>query len=534
MNDFEGSADRRAPKTDTHSPHTDMNNKLLLVTGITLLYRESQLPGGSENSASLIRQIADTIKLSDLNIGLDHDRDVVEGLRTTALVMCDDPLGHKYEQAEIMQRLKMNCMDDEALYDTLYDGMVPELSENGLKRTCLNLKRTLANHFKEGKIAELINEASFRLKFQRSKIADIKKFVNEIVSNLEPYQVDTAEKDPAIISDVDLSDEHAVTGVFAAIKDMAEGTTIMRTGFQGMNRLLDGGFRRGEQWVIGALQHKFKTGFSLTLFEHIALYNVPVMIDPKKKPLLLRISFEDPLTLNFQYLYQNLKESETGVVPDLTGVSDEEMARYVKQRLSVNGYHVRFMHVNPSMWTYRDITNKILELESEGFEVHLLMLDYLLKVPTTGCTQGAMGVDLLNMYERVGNFCKQRGICNITPHQLSTDAKMRVREGQLNFVQGLVGGGFYAGCKQIDQVVDGELFIHIEKVNNTSWLTIQRGKHRKIQQTPEEFQYMVLPFCASGLMGDLGKADSTRKKVGGGPIGSGQETPYWEVDDAPR
>lgn len=505
-----------------------MNNKLLLVTGITLLYRESQLPGASENSADLVRQIISGIRLSDINIGLDHERDVLEGLRATALAMCDNPVGHQYEPAEITQRLKVNCMEDEALYETLHDGISPELSENGLKRTCVNLKRTLANHFKETKIAEVVNNASYMLKFNRNKIEDIKKFVASVVSELEPYQVDTAEKDPAIISDVDMGDEFAVTGVFSAIKDLDDGTTLLKTGWQGLNRMLDGGFRRGEQWVIGALQHKFKTGFSLTLFKQLPIYNKPVMIDPKKKPLMVRISFEDPLTLNFQYLYQNLKEDETGEVPDLAGISDEEMARYVKEKLSVNGYHTRFIHVNPSMWTYRDIQNKVLELEADGYEIHVLMLDYLLKIPTTGCDQGPMGVDIRNMYERLGNFCKQRGILMITPHQLSTDAKMQVREGRQDFVKGLVGGGYYAGCKQIDQVVDGELFVHIEEVNNQSWFTIQRGKHRKIRQTLKEYLYMVLAFSKSGLLDDLGKEDSTRKKVGGGPIGSKDENPFWE------
>lgn len=509
-----------------------MNNKLLLVTGITLLYRESQIAGALENSAALVRQIADGIRLSDLNITVDQERDVLQNLRITALSMCDDPAGHQYELNEIMQRIKVNCSEDEALYETFYDGMAPELSDNALKRTCVNLKRALSNHFKETKIAEVVNGASYALKFQRSKIADIKKWVSQIVADLEPYQVDTAEKDPAIISDVDMADEHQISAVYAAIKDMDDGTSILRTGFQGINRMLDGGFRRGEQWVIGALQHNFKTGFSLTVFKQIALYNKPVMINPDKKPLLVRISFEDALTLNFQYLYQNLKECETGQVPDMTGVSDEEMAHYVKEKLSVNGYHTRFLHVNPSMWTYRDITNKILELESEGYEVHMLMLDYLLKVPTTGCDQGPMGHDIRNMYERIGNFCKQRGICMITPHQLSTEAKMMFREGRQGFVQSLVGGGFYAGCKQIDQVVDGELFVHIEEVNNQSWFTVQRGKHRKIKQTPKEHRYMVLPFSVSGLVDDLNRADSTRKKVGGGPIGSKDENPFWEPDSA--
>jgi hypothetical protein len=508
-----------------------MNNKLLLVKCITLLYRESLVPGQSENSAALVREIISDIQLAEVNVGVDRERDVLDGLRSTALSMADMPIDHQYELNELLQRLRIVCIDDETLYETLMEGMAPELGETTLKRTCMNHKKALANYLKEKHINRIVNEASFQLKFQRSKISDIKKWVAEMVSKLEPYQVEAGDKDPAVIDDIDTSNENAVSGVFETIKDINDGTTVLKTGFQGLNRMLDGGFRRGEEWVIGALQHNFKTGFSLTIFQHIALFNKPIMLDKNKKPLLLRISFEDGLALNFQYLYQNLMENETGIVPDVENVPVEEMARYVKEKLSVNGYNTRFMHVNPSLWTYRDVCNKILELEADGYEIHMCMLDYLLKLPTTGCDQGPAGHDIRNMYERIKNFMMARGICVITPHQLSTDAKMQMREGREDFVKNLVGGGYYAGSKQIDQVVDGEIFIHIVEINNQSWLTVQRGKHRKIKQTPKENLYMALPFSKSGLLYDVGKADTTRKKAGGGPIGTKDEMPFWAANE---
>ena len=123
----------------------------------------------------------------------------------------------------------------------------------------------------------------------------------------------------------------------------------------------------------------------------------------------------------------------------------------------------------------------------------------------------------------------KRKITLITPHQLSSDAKRLIRDGRTDFVREINGKGYYAGSTQIDQEVDLEMYIHIERVNGTSFLTVQRGKHRKIAQTPIEHQYCVLPFeDVGGIRDDLGKADTTRKKIGGGPIGSGQETPFWD------
>ena len=64
-----------------------MNQKLLLTTCITLLYRESQLTKLNENSSELVRQIVLGMKLPELSLSLDHNREILEGLRQTALTM---------------------------------------------------------------------------------------------------------------------------------------------------------------------------------------------------------------------------------------------------------------------------------------------------------------------------------------------------------------------------------------------------------------------------------------------------------------
>lgn len=511
-----------------------MTPKLLLVNAITLLFRESQIVSTNENSSELVRTIIQGIQLPEVTVGFDHERDILDGLKSTALYMCETPPGYLYELSDIMQRLKVNTLEEESLYDALCEGMVPELPEPALKRMCLNLKRTLNGHFREVKLNEIVGKAAYALKFSRNKITDMKAFVSELSSQLEPYMVDVITKDPAIITEVNMSKLDQITGVFGEVKNSLGGVSILRTGYQGINKMLGGGFRRGEEVVIGALQHKWKTGFSLNLFKQIAIYNTPVLKDPTKKPLLLRISAEDNLTLNFQFLYQSLKENETKKKADISGISDAEMAAYVQEKLAVNGYETRFMFINPSLWTYRDICNKVIELESEGYELHLVMIDYLAKIPTTGCDQTVIGMDVVNMYERIRAFMSSREITFITPHQLSTEAKMMIREGRTEFVKELPGRGYYQKTKQLDVVVDLEIFIHIEKVNGKSYLTVQRGKHRVIEQTPDEFHYCVLPFqdaklFACGILDDINESDSTLSKPGSTRNARGEEEkPFWD------
>lgn len=508
-----------------------MDSRLILVKSIVLLYRESLLPSKTENSNDIIRVALESIKFSDVNIDLNQEKNTLIALKQTTIEMCDNSTDHIYEKEELLHRLKMNCGDDEKFYELFFQGIDPDLADGPLKRTIINIRKSIHNHFREQKVEEILSKAAMEFKFRREKIKNVNQFVAEICGQLEPFQVDAIAKDPAIVSDVDIGDEKSTSSVFTEIKNVDNGSGMMHTGFQGFNRLTQGGFRRGEFVMISALQHNNKTGFTLNLFKQIALYNKPYMIDATKKPLLLRISFEDDITTNLQWLYQSLKENETGQKAIIGDIPEEEMSTYVKEKLQVNGFHVKLMRVDPTQWSYRHICNKVLELEAEGYEIHLLMLDYLAMVPTTGCSIGPMGSDLRDMFRRLRNFSNPKRITVITPHQLSTEAKMLIRDGRQDFVKMIPNLGYHDKCRTLDNELDLELYIHIEKVNGKSFLTIQRGKHRGVKIIPDAQKYMVLAFHdVGGLRDDINGTDTTLRKPGGGVIGGPDEIPFFSFE----
>lgn len=512
-----------------------MDTRLLLVNGITLLYRESQQINHSANSVDLARKIIDDVKAPEITMGrefIDHQMEIITGLKNTLHYMCSLPWNHVYEPAELLQRLKVNVGDDDSLYDALYNGIAPELSESALKRTIVNLQRQIRKYFREKEVSDIIAKAFTKVKYNRSKIFDMDDFVTQVVTELSAYQSDNTEADPAIVGEVDFSNGDDVTAVYKSVKEDDNGDWIMRTGFQGLNRCLDGGFRRGEEVVLGALQHNFKTGMSLTLFKQIALYNTPKMIDPNKKPLLLRISFEDSLKENFTFLYQSLYVNEHKKSIDASHLSEEEMGAYVMDRLTRTGYHIKMLRVNPSLWTYLDIQNLVLKYESEGYEVHMCMLDYLAMVPTTGCIQTTIGSDIRDMFRRLRNFFNPRMTLFFTPHQLSNDAKKLTREGRGDLVKVVNGKGYWDSCGRLDQEVDLELYMHIEFVNGKAYLTIQRGKHRKTKQTPIADRYFVLEMHEIGdVYDDVLGEDTTLKRPGGGRVGTKGEIPVFQFDE---
>ena len=475
-----------------------MDIKTLLVKCITLLYRESQQTVRSENSSDMIRVALEQIDFNDTS--QSENSKTYISLYDLAMEMCRNPIDHDYEQTTLLTHIKSCCLNDDRLYDIFCQSIEAEYTEGHLNRSILNIRKSLNDHFKENEIQRVLDSASYAFRKQRMKIKDTSVFVNEVIAKLEPLQMSSVTKDPAIISDIDIGNRGAMNAALNELQSVDNGDGILKTGWQDLNNMLQGGFRRGEFVIIPALQHKYKTGFSLSVFAQIPLYNKPYMINPTKKPLVLRISFEDKAALNLQFLYQKLKYDETGEEVKIKEINDDDiemMSDYIQNRLQVNGYNVKLMRVDPTQWTYRHICNKIIELEAEGYEIHLLMLDYLMMVPTTGCiTTGPAGTDMRDMIRRVRNFCEPKKITVITPHQVSTEAKQLIRNGlpEDKFVRDIEGKGYYAGSKQLDQEVDLEIYIHLFKHNGVWYLSVQRGKHRLPSIVQDDYKYFLLPF----------------------------------------
>lgn len=496
-----------------------MDTKLLLIKSITLLYRESQLTQHLDSSIDLVRTVIDGVKIVENSIGVQTEKDIIVNLRNTLIEMLNNPIDYEYDLDILLQTIRLNVNGDDKLYDIIKQGLEHQLTEPNLKRTIVNLRRTINNYFREQQILNVLNSARYKFTNERDKIKDINQYISEVIGQLEPLQMMTGLRDPAILNEVDIGDEGQVSTIFQAVQKDNEGQSKLKTGWQRLNKMLQGGFRRGEFCVIGALQHKYKTGFTLSLFSQIALYNKPHMKDVSKKPLLLRISFEDDLELNMQFMYQLLKYEETRqpVIIKRNDPHHDEMASYIKQRLQINGYHIKMMRVDPTQSTYKHICNKIIELEANGYEVHMVMIDYLGMVPTTGCiNSGPIGTDVRDMFRRIRNFCGPKDITVITPHQLAPDAKQLVRGGtpEDQFVKEVAEKGYWSGSKQLDQEMDLELHIHLFKHQKETYLSVQRGKHRIPTIVNEEDKYFLLKFPAKmPIPSDIDDEDSSYSKL---------------------
>ncbi|MBE0438281.1 MAG: hypothetical protein IBX57_00745 [Gammaproteobacteria bacterium] len=508
-----------------------MDSKLLLVKCITLLYRESEL-GQNNDSADLCNEVVSSIKLPETSMEVQTGREVIVGLRATLKWMISQCKEGVCDKTQLLQRLRVNTKDDTYLYNAVVDSIQPIGEEDALKSTILSYRKSLKDYLDSQVIKSIITKAYQQANFNTGEV-DLKNYVRDVYGQLEKFTHDAGNgKHPSVVDSVNFKESDKMTDLLKKSKEEMSIEGALTTGWKALNRMLGeaNGFRRGEEVVVPALQHNFKTGFTLNLFKHFALYNKPYMFDSTKKPLLLHISLENEVKSNLMWLYANLKENETNEPCDLTTVDVDEASKYVIEKMRVNGYEIEMIRLDPGLCNIYDLLDILMKYEADGYEIHALVIDYLSMVDKKGLDRsGPTGTEIRELFRRTRNYCATRGITFVTPHQLSTEAKGLVRQGVENFVQEIANKGYYEGSRQIDQEVDLEIYIHIEKIKGRgSYLTVQRGKHRKPTITKNEDLYFVMPFNdVGGIRDDINGEDTSLKSVGGTSVAESGEAKEW-------
>ena len=490
-----------------------MDNTLLIVNAIALLYHESRTEG--DRSTELLREVVTNIKLAETAVELDWAGNGVATLRSLALQMCNDPADTVYDAATLLQKFRVVLLKNQELYTILAE-MLVELPEDERKTRCIALRKFFKDHATSEQIVSIIREASRKVAFEREGL-DLRALARDITGALDTYTTTTSVNDVAgVLKRVNFTSEECLSDIIKHGRSLTSTESCLKTGWQCLNRMTGehDGLRRGEFVLIGALQHKNKSGFTLSLFKDIALNNEAKTFDPNKKPMLLHFTAENEAELNTLQLYAQFFEQEFDKPFDPT-TDEKEVARYVASKFAINGWHAEMLRINPSEFTYHDIFDIISAYEADGYEIAAVVFDYLNMISKKGCV-GQGGSEIRDLFRRVRNFTSPRQIAFITPHQLSPDAKMILRQSPDNFVKEIVGKGYWDGCKGIDQEVDLELIIHIEIIGGVSYQVIGRGKHRKVGITPEEHLFTYLPFAkVGGLIPDVKREDRSLKSLKG-------------------
>lgn len=508
-----------------------MDVKALLAKCISLLFREGQ-SGENDLSKQLVLDVITTLKINSNDIsGTDS---TVNELKNVVLNMVSKE--HPTPYNDLIQHIRIACSSDVVLFESIQDNISFQLDEDELKRTILSYRFELNKYLKEKKATMLLDKMTFDLKFNRDKIGDLNQYMSSNLNGIIDLVNYSGEEIPGIICEVDLSDIDAVAEQFELIRKENDGSRTIKMPWQAMNRMTRGGLRLGQLTTVGGLAHNNKTGVSLSMFISGCIFNNPknLQTDQKKKPLMLLISFEDDMLIVLFNLYILLKENLENVKitdEDKQRLSSREAAEYVYKKLSDTGYDIRIIRADSSTWSYAEIQSCILQFESQGYEIHLTLIDYLNLANKNGLSHSRADADIQELFRRTKNFFAAKNIALLTPVQLSPDAMELKRQGNKMLALQISDGSYYEGCRGLSREPELELFVDIVKDNGRKYQTFARGKHRGQNDTPEEHKFFILEFQKiGGLRWDVNGTDTSLSKFGSVRNAEGEEEgAFWDI-----
>lgn len=299
---------------------------------------------------------------------------------------------------------------------------------------------------------------------------------------------------------------------------------ILKTDLQGLNKMLGvrGGFARGEFVIIYGLSHHFKSGLLFTIARGIISCNRGEdFAKPGKKPLLLLISHENRASLNTLWFYRNAymcmfkKKAENKTpVPDIL----KTMQEFYRQ----NGWEFIIEMYKGGDYSFDDHQRTIERYESQGYEVVVVFHDYMEKMKKQ-CSIYDGKLDsfeaLKTTAQAMFDYHKSKNITYISPHQFNRTMQQVADRVKTNVVKHFSADGV-SGSIAVNQIADLELYVYKEiDLEKQAWLTIQRGKHRYVDDTPEVNKYCAYRFSVHGILPDIQKkrGSYTRDIYAAGP-----------------
>ena len=517
-----------------------MDTKLLLVKAITLVYLSTLVKEISDDVHNIVSRVLTVVKPPEHNsVRAELTHDVTASLRELLVRLVDESKVTKFNEDDLRQRYLLVTDNESSLYRALNGALMDgEEDQEKIRERAKSEYWAVRRILDQEEIAKITREWSFRLAYNPESI-NWTTIVDEMTESYRPFvsfndNNKGIEDHPAVIATIDFDNVDGVEQIMHKAKEELSEAGVLKTPYQGINRMCGepGGFRRGEALLVGALRHQYKSGFSRDLFIGIPLVNKPYMMNPDKTPLNLRISLEDDPNTDIMEIYKRIRHYYDKVNDRVKNIDPSEAARYIQQKLGVNGYSNIIVSADPTSFGVEDIINTIDKLEREGYEIHHLNVDYLaMSAKNASRSADSNSQFIQNMFTKLRNVCRRKKIFLSTPHQLGPEAKQLLKEGVSDFVKHVVGKSFYDGCRRIDQEVDMEITVHIEVVNDEKYCTVQRGKHRGVNNTPISHQYCAYKFDRElGLPYDWEGDDLSYRKIGGSTMSDGGAGPLWDVD----
>lgn len=486
-----------------------MNDLLLLVKVLSALYQAKKIKDNN-----LISELVDTLnELPTPNVDIyQQDKEVRDGIKASINWLLEQRDDEPIIKSMLLQRVNLFCKNDPALKDAITLGMEDIPSEEAARRA-------IYKHLTEIRV-ESEGEV-FSKKFKKSikdfYFKDVGDLTKADWSNLldivqERINTSAEERQTEIVASVNTEDPNSFEDIINLAKKENSKEGILRTGLQGLNQALepDGGLRRSKFYLINALTNRGKSLSVSHLIFGVGMYNKPQLRNKAKIPTILLESGEDGLDMIIMRMYKLAITITKNEVSDFANTENQDIVSTIANCFKENGWFLIINHVDPGRDNAQTMFARVRALEVKGHEIIAWAYDYC-GLQDYESMHGDSKSDKLQMhFRKIRSFIVARGICFMTPHQLSPAAKQRLQESdeesEIYFAKEVAGKSLTETSTKITNEVDVEITFHVAKTSFKNYFTGCIGKQRGEGCEPQKRFFIYDLDPDKGLVHDvLGK-----------------------------
>jgi len=285
-------------------------------------------------------------------------------------------------------------------------------------------------------------------------------------------------------------------------------TGVIKMGLQGLNNMCGSrkGVGLGKSVLFCALTHNYKSTMLLSIARWCRDYNKFQSKD-NRKPLILVITLENEGHENMMLWFKHAAKTILQDKIELEKMSDEQIIDAIYNYFYSEDIEIAILRYLPSDFGFEELVDLITSYEDEGYYIPVCIIDYLRQMRLTSADDMYSrkgGHQLIKeLFNKVCNYLKSKGITLFTAHQLNRNASMIVSSG-VPYPVKRFNESHMEGSTDVAREVDMIIYMNIEKNHQgIPFLTLQWGKHRYEEDTPERYKFIAYPFTEKGIIDDI-------------------------------
>lgn len=346
---------------------------------------------------------------------------------------------------------------------------------------------------------------------QEAVLKEVNTLCSRIVENNEAGIIENKQEDENQARFLDFTDKATIEKALT-VYNTTSVENKFKTGLQGLNKALGGGYALGSSIVFNARSNNGKSLFLLKMARwQVTLNTVSAKF---KNPTCIFYSLENETPQNVIQLFNELYINENKQLPP-TDLSIQQIVDYCHDKFAEYGWKLVIDRRLPNEFGFAELVANFESYIRAGYTPLMCVVDYANKMIGDGADEGSStNLKIEALYTNLCNYLKSHNCTFVTAHQLNRRADEVVANNPVGAVKKF-NPSMLANSTSVQREVDLAFYVNKESDNvGRTFMTVFKGKDRYNTSVPESDKYFAYMFEGPlGILDDINGDDCSTTNI---------------------